>query len=156
MAKRFRFRLEAVLELRRQERDAQRRRVAEAAAVVTEAQTRIARLQAEYESSRKASRETQAIGSVDLTWLSRQELHRNWLRRSMDIRSAELISRRADLESRQAELATASGRLKVVEKLRERRWTQHRRDVNREEQLANDEAGVLLYLRRRQVAACEE
>ncbi len=155
MAKRFRFRLEAVLEQRRRERDARRRSVGEAAAVATEALARITQLRDELEHARESSRDAQVMGAVDLTWLSRQELHRNWLRQSIDSGTEELATRRSELKSRQSELAEASSRLKVVEKLRERRWEQHRRELNREEQTATDEAGVLLYLRRR-AAACGE
>ena len=137
-------------------RDAHRRRVAEAAGAVAQSHTRITQLQAELEGSKQASRQAQVLGSVNLTFVSRQELHRNWLRRSIDGASDELAARRAELESRQGDLAEASSRLKVVEKLRQRRWEQHRRDVNREDQLANDEAGVQLYLRQRHVVVCEE
>jgi len=150
MARRFRFHLETVERLRKQARDAQRRAVADAARAVGTIEERILRLTRQLSDTLDGARDTLRLGRLDLASLRGHELYRGWVHRRIAESYTELACRRSELDVERAKLVEASKQLKVIEKLRERRWRRHLVDVAREEQAASDEAAVQLYLRRRQ------
>lgn len=149
MARRFRFRLETVQRLRKQARDAQRRAVAEAAQAVGAIEDRILRLTLQLNDTLDGARETLRTGRLDLASLRGHELYRGWVHRRIAESYTELACRRSELDVERAKLVEASKQLKVIEKLRERRWRGYLTDVAREEQVTGDEAAVQAYLRRR-------
>lgn len=150
MARRFRFRLETVERLRKQARDAQRRVVADAARTVGRVEERIVHLTRQLHDTLGGARETLRTGRLDLASLRGHELYRGWVHRRIAESYTELACRQSELDVERAKLVEASKQLKVIERLRERRWRRYLADVAREEQAASDEAAVQLYLRRRQ------
>ncbi len=148
MARRFRFRLETVERLRKQARDAQRRVVADAVRTVATLEDRIVHLTRQLDDTFDGARETLRTGRLDVVSLRGHELYRGWVHRRIAESYTDLACRRSELDVERAKLVEASKQLKVIEKLRERRWRRHLADVAREEQAASDEAAVQAYLRR--------
>ena len=148
MAGRFRFRLEVVRRIRRQAQDAQRRVVAESIRAAAAAEERINRLTQDLRHTIDLTREAQGAKALDLVPLRGHQFYSGWLQRQILESDRELAGRRAEVDRERARLAEATKKLKVVEKLREKQWARHMKEVHREEQAAFDEVGAQRYLRR--------
>ncbi len=146
MARRFRFRLDVVERLRRSVRDAQQRVVAEAARAVAAARNRETSWTNDLQGSFAQSRMVQSSARIDMACLLTYQLHRGWLRRTIESAGAEVLEKLHKFEEERTKLSDASKHLKVIEKLRERQWQRHVKEIKREEQVANDEAAVHMFL----------
>lgn len=152
MARRFRFPLETLLMVRRlREREAQRKVAAQRAEIarldrLDQADRReIARQQAELLSAQRQPR------------LDPRELARGWawiahLRRNLAGRMELRAQLAAALTRRQAEYQQARQATKVIETLRERRWSEYVRASRRQEQAGLDEVAQQLHVRATVVA----
>jgi len=139
MAKRFRFRLQTLLEVRQlYEREAKR--------LVGEKSAEIARIdrlnrQTVDEITRQQDDllRAQESGSVDAVGLARGRAWIAHLRKTIAARHTEKAARNEELGELQAKLRDARTQTRIIEKLRERRWDAHRRDTDRREQAESDE-----------------
>ncbi len=156
MARRFRFRLDVVERVRRSLRDAQQRVVAEAARAVAAARNRETSWTNDLQGSFAGSRMIQSSARIDMTCLLTYQLHRGWLRRTIESAGAEVLEKLHKFEEERTKLAEASKHLKVIEKLRERQWQRHVQEIKREEQAVNDEAAVHMFLRDAPTSTVEE
>ena len=147
MAKKFRFRLEAVRKVRAQERDVHRRAVADAVRAASRVEARLAQLSDELRATLNLQRGARRMVLADVVVLRGQQTYRNELHRRIGEALQELTQRRRDVDARRAELAEVSKRVKVIEKLRDKQWTRHRVEVQREAQMDSDETAVQRYLR---------
>lgn len=134
--KRYRFRLEAVLRVRRLEEDLARARLLSASGALADACTRRDDAAARY-------REI----PFELGTCSTEELLRS--RRQAELAAATLAAREAavDAAAREAERAreawmTAVSRVKVLERLDERRREEHRQLFERDETRFLDDVGA--------------
>jgi len=152
MARRFRFRLAAVAKLREQQQKAQRRTVAEALTAVSRIQHAIDGLHGQLGGSMLEIRRHRHGAVLDVSELSRQQLHRGWLHRELTRAGDELTRRRLDLEAQRLKLSDVTKQRKTIENLRKKQWQRHVRDGARDEQTAADEAANSGYLRRRSQA----
>ena len=149
MAKVFRFRLAVVEKIRRREQTLQRRRVADAVRAQTAMQDRIGDLTADLSASVAATSISRQAGMVDVQLLRLSHFRRGWLERRIEESRAELSQRAAEVSTERSALATATQRLRVIEKLRERKWGGHQFEVRKEERAAMDEVAGQLFLRKR-------
>ena len=148
MAGGFRFRLDAVERLRRQDRDGQRRKVAEAARDVQHVENRIALLTQQLADTVDGTRRQRQAQLLDVVSLKRQQFYRGELNRRIEESNKGLLERLAVLEAERRTLTESSRRLKVIEKLRERFRARHEEKMRRMERRAMDEVGVQSYVRR--------
>ncbi len=148
MPRRFQFRLKAVQRFREQVRDEQRRVVAEKVRQVGTVERHVAAFTGELERAVGESRDSQAPGRIDVASARDRHLYRGWLRRNVSDTLTELTAKQTALAMEQARLAETSKQLRVIEKLRDRRWREYRTEVSREEQAAMDEAAASQFLRR--------
>lgn len=148
MARRFRFRLETLRELRQQARDRQQRVVTEALKMAALIEAGMANLTHQLQETIDQSRSVQQAGKLDVRSLSGQEFHRNWLHRRIMESQTELTQKRAELDTERAKLADAFKQLKVIERLKEKQWQRHRAVMAREERALTDEAALNVYLRK--------
>jgi flagellar FliJ protein len=139
MARRFRFRLDTVLRVRAlREREARRKfgvKLAEIAAVE--------RLNAET-SAEIAARQARLLSSQRRTIVDPRELAagRAWvgyLRRQLAERQAVKAALRNELNALREELRQARAQSRMLEKLRERKHAEWKRDADRQEQTDSDE-----------------
>lgn len=149
MARRFRFRLETVRKIRERERDAQRRIVAEKVRAVEAIRDRIGTLTDGMDDNRNGARAARRAGWVSINLLRGHVLHQTWLARTIETKREELDERLGEFRAEQGKLAESSKRLKVIEKLRERKWEQHQVKLAREEIQAGDEASRQIFWRAR-------
>jgi flagellar FliJ protein len=147
MAKRFRFRLDAVERVRRQRRDEQRRAVAEAIRAVQQVDEHMARLNEQIRRSMEEAVAGQRGGPLDLAMVRSHEFHRGWLHRQLAGARIARDERSRELARRRRALAEATKQLRVIEKLREKQWQGHIREIEREEQMLADEMTLARYCR---------
>ncbi|MEK6675108.1 MAG: flagellar FliJ family protein [Planctomycetota bacterium] len=139
MAKRFVFSLEIVRKLRDQSRRVQQRTLAEAQRDVNDVQARLADNERQVSVSMEEERTASSQPGLDVSAVRRQLLHRGWLKRKETELMKEWNDRRLIVIREREKLAEAIKRLKVIEKLRERRWAQHVEQEHRVERKAADE-----------------
>lgn len=148
MAGRFRFRLEVVQRLRQVARDQQRRALAEAIAAVQTSENHVDDLNRSLRDSLMHASTQQQGESLDLSALRAEQRHRAWLHEQLHLAGERVVQSHAELQRQRELLAEATKNLRVIEKLRERRWRRHLEEVQREEQAADDEAAASVVLRR--------
>ena len=152
MAKRFVFRLETVERLRKQARDEQRRVVADAVRALASAESRAASLNEQLRAMVDRARGERQTDHLDIAALRGNQMHRNWLHRRIMESTEEIAKAQVRLDAERAKLGEATARLKVLEKLRERRWSRHLVEVAREEQTIASEIAVQGFVRRMRVS----
>ena len=145
MAKRFTFRLEALLKLRRLREDEKKRVVAARLREIATLDRRRQTLQVEIGRQTVAMRESLSTTTVDVDQF---KMGRHWLvllRRGVLEFEAQLATRRAILAQERVELAEARKQTKVLERLKERQQATHTATLNRREQMELDEMNSLRF-----------
>jgi len=148
VARRFNFPLETVLNVRRlHEREAKRKLAAKRA--------ELARLDQLDEATRGeiANRQTEILRAQQTGTVDPRDLSRGWawiahLRRTMQQRQQVRERELAELAKLQDAFREARRETRVIEKLRERRWTTYKRDRDRHEQAVADEMAQQLHTRK--------
>jgi flagellar FliJ protein len=138
MAKVFRFRLDRVLDLRRLHEKMKKKELAQVRAAVTRQQNDILQLLIRLDQGKGVSRDLRK-DKIDMTSLRMQEQHLNGLMRSIRVGHQSLQERALDERKIQAELAEASKKVRVLERLREKKKVEYMRELGREEQKFLDE-----------------
>ena len=139
MAKRFEFRLEAVRQLRKRARDRAARSVALQQAVVNAVAARTDEFADRLEAEQASGRSHRETVRLDMPELRSRQYHSKWLEDQIAEASNELRSATAELALERDKLGRSLAALKGIEKLRERCWTTHLRELQREEQAETDE-----------------
>ena len=88
------------------------------------------------------------LNGLHLRHLRLEEGWRVGLDRRLRRASAELVKRLQVREARRGEFVEARKKVRVLEQLRERRLTEHRRGVDREEQKISDENAITTHRRK--------
>lgn len=139
MASPFRFRLERLLELRREKETAAQRELAEAVRQAREEAARLAALNAEEEGLKRSS---SRVGALDLAGLRLVEGYLGSLeRRARASRERLSALGLVEAEKRRA-LAEAAKGVKALERFRERKLAEWRRASDREEVRVLDEVAA--------------
>ena len=145
MAKRFHFPLATLLRMRELHEREAKRKVGEKLAEI--AQLDQANQQADNEirmrqSDLLASQRTGTIATTDIArtrgWITHL---RHTILQRQDMRAARV----KELEVLQAELRVARKNKRIIEKLRDRRWEEYRKDLQRREQAQADELAQQLH-----------
>jgi flagellar FliJ protein len=146
VAKRFRFRLETLLKVRElREREAKRNVAAKRA--------EIARLDQLDEQTATEIRRHQSVllaaqqsGALDPVALQRGRAWIGHLRKTITLRHIQRQTLLEQLAERQAQWREARKQMRVLEKLKERRWDEHRRKEERLERAALDELAQQMHV----------
>ena len=148
MARGFVFRLEALLRVRKQELDAQKREVARAVLEKYDIEQHLAdresTLRGEFESLRDEQADS---GRLDLAGIRGHRLYMGRLHREIAETYQQLGLKDQELAKEREKLAEASKRLKAIEKLKEKRWRRYITELNRKEQAMDDETELQQYMR---------
>ena len=149
MAKRFRFRLEAVLKVRKRKRDEARR-------VVADRQRRISRIADQITACRNGigeavdeSRRAQHAAAPDVTTLRRYRSYIGAMDRAIGNAEAEMDRQHERLRQEQRQLTLANKEVKAIEKLRERQLARHDEQQQRADRAESDEIALQLHRRTR-------
>ncbi|MBM3998534.1 MAG: flagellar export protein FliJ [Planctomycetes bacterium] len=144
----FRFRLESLLRIRRDERDAARRAHAQAVDARRIVEDRIGSAEEELAETRNRAAASAAPGAVDVDRL----MHTHRYALLLGSRVGHLRGQAAKIDEeiarRMEQLAKADREVRLLEKLRERKLETHREDAFRREQRAIDEMAQQVSLRR--------
>ncbi len=144
MAK-FKFTLEPVLDQRERTEDERQQVLAQRVLELKAAEDELARLNAEYKRYARALREDHAeLSSEQLRW---HYAHLEYLDRCMTMQNGIIFQRRAAVERARADLVVASKERKVIEKLKERRFEEHRIFQAAQEQKDLDDSNNRRYTR---------
>lgn len=144
----FHFRLEAVRRTRAQARDVSRRAVAHQAGLVLRAEQRIAALNDELRETVGMSRDQLQSTALDVTSLCSNQFFRGWLQNRILEAQHERANEHSRWETERQALAEATKKLRVIEKLKDRRWKAYLAEQNRKEQAALDESALQAHQRR--------
>lgn len=140
MPKAFQFRMERLLELRRLQEDLKKRELAAANRAVAQRQQTILLLLVEENAAKDELKELKgADRALDLTAIRIQEQYRNWLDHQIVQSYRELQDLQRRTAEKRAELSEASKGVRVLERLRERKRSEHRYAMDRDEQKFLDE-----------------
>lgn len=153
MAKRFRFRLETVLKIRKQREDEAKRVVAERLRRIADVGNDIDSMRSQISSEIKSFRQSHASGRIDTARISN---HRHWLihlDQNVLASKSHLGELEAELAQERVALGEARKQVRVLEKLEERQRARHAKELNRAEALESDEIGNNLYLRQRRAVS---
>lgn len=155
MALGFRFRLEVIRQIRRREREAQRRVVADAVGAVSGVEERIEQLSDQLRRSVDGMRESRRDQGLDVMTIRGQQVYSGQLQQRIIESYTELTAKRETLDKDRRQLAEATKRLKVIEKLRDKQWARYMERIRAAEQSAVDEAAMEVHRRRQGVVAGE-
>lgn len=139
----FRFRLQTVLRLREAERDRRRSELAEALAAEELLAAQLARIQAELEALRGHLARAAAPGSISVEKLLEGRRYELTLQAQMRLLETERTKIVAEIERRRLALTQAENNVKILEKLRDRRYAQWQRAENRRNLQSLDEQATL-------------
>ena len=138
MAKAFRFRLDRVLELRRLHEEMKKKELAQVRVELTRKQNAILQELIKLDQGKGVSRDLRK-SKVDMTLLRMQEQYLNQLMRGVQRMHQGLQENVLSEKQKLAELAEASKKVKVLERLREKKKAEYKLELNREEQKFLDE-----------------
>jgi len=144
VARRFRFRLESLLRLRRSLEENAQRGLARALAQLDQARTRLARLRQD----RTEALESRSLAPGQAVDLERWRAVERWvlaLERRIVIAGEDLKEAEARVAAARQELVRAHRARLMLERLKERRQEQHAIEQLREEAREMDEMAVLRY-----------
>jgi len=117
---RFEFRLQAVLDLRRQQREQRRAQLAAAIDLERQVEQRRRGLEAELDRQRQWVRAGTLPGAIDVERLRIAGQYESSLRAQLEHVAASFEAAAAEIENCQQALATADGEVRTLEKLRDR------------------------------------
>lgn len=146
MAKRFTFRLETMLKIRRQREDRHKRIVAERLRQIVAVREQLISLDRQIMAETHAIRKGQKPGTIDLQQAIR---HRNWLthlHKAILDGQARLRFLEARLAQERAALAEAAKQRRILEKLKERQYLRYRQEEERTETKVADDQTTIRYI----------
>lgn len=152
MARKFRFRLETLRRVRELEQDAQRRCLAVAIREVGAMEGQLTKLGEQLRDTLESCRTERDFGRLAPATLRAHQQHTEYLHRRIRDAQIQLVARQEQVGEEQAKLAQARKKLRVLEKLREKKRESYLREVTREEQKETDEAASQMMLCRSSIA----
>ena len=146
MARRFTFRFDTMLKIRRQREDEHKRIVAGRLREITKVQEQLASLDRQIRDELASIRSRQEPGTIDMQQVIR---HRRWLghlHKGVLDGQAQLGFLEAKLAQERAALAEAAKQRRILEKLRERQNERFVKEQDRIETLAADDMTTVRFV----------
>ena len=142
MAKRFTFRLETVLRLRRIEEDKHKRIVAGRVHQIQNSRGRIVQMHDAIRVENRQFALAAGAGALDMDYIRKQRHFVACMHEGVSHQQHEISRLNERLAAERADLARASMRAKVVEKLKEKQHARYRKKVEKIEQSEMDETAL--------------
>jgi len=146
MAKRFKFRLDTVLKIRKQREDQRKRVVADRLRQISQVREQMAAIDRQIGDEMRAIRRAQSPGTIDIQQAMR---HRHWLghlHKTALEAGARLRFLEARLAQERAVLAEAVKQRRILAKLKEQQWERYRQEADKRELAASDEMATVRYV----------
>jgi flagellar FliJ protein len=145
MARPFRFRLETVLKLRKQNEDEHKRIVADRVRQLNEVRRRLTQMENQIELEAELVRAGRIRGRIEAQDLARGRHWLSYLQRALLETQDHMRTVEARLDRERAELARAAKEAKALEKLKERQRQRHQAEEKRIERRELDEMAILRF-----------
>ena len=146
MAKRFKFRLDTVLKIRKQREDQRKRVVADRLRQIARVREQMASIDRQIRDEMAAIRSAQEPGTIDIQQAMR---HRHWLghlHKTALEAEARLRFLEARLAQERAALAEAMKERRILEKLKDQQWQRYRKEGEKREIVESDEMATVRYV----------
>ena len=151
MAKRFRFRLETVLKVRRQREDQQKRVVAGKAREVTSLGSRTRAIGMRIAQAVGAARGLRRTGPMDMSQIARQRFWISHLQRALIETRQQMQGTERELARERQVLADLARDRKTLEKLKDKQAERYQAEIDRAERLELDELAIAGAARKRKL-----
>ena len=139
MAKRFRFRLQPLLDLRKRREAQQQRIVALRLAQLAQLCDRLSQLHHNVTATIASARRDRQVEGLDINTALQEQRWRYHLKRTIARQESAIEQAQSALRDERAELARRATQHKAIERLKERRLAEHNTAVTRSEQAEADE-----------------
>lgn len=151
--RKFTFRLETLLRLRRQAEDECREALAAAVEAARQALDTVRKLEAERVALEQAWAEAERQSGTNAETFRDFEAYRGVLQRRLNAAKAKLTQAREHERNCRLRLQEAAKKRRILEKLRERHAQRHAEAVLKEQQNQLDEHGTTRFVRRKEAEA---
>ena len=145
--KQFRFRLQPLLRLRKQQEDQKKRVVGALLTQIHDLQRQALELAEAIKAEGETLKQQYEQGNVDLNWVSHYRRYITSVQRAIVERIQTATNVQEKLHQARRELAEAAKQTKILEKLKERQQKQYEREWQRKENRQLDEIGTKVFLR---------
>jgi len=143
----FIFKLETVLDLRRQAEKEQQRAVAKIQQQIEHLRRQIQQTQQAISQQHRALSADKLIGRLDLSYITHEKRFVGNLQLLLVQTFQQLVAREQEMVGARAKLLEAAKARKVIEKLREKQFFRWRQEQDRKESAQLDELGTQVALR---------
>jgi flagellar FliJ protein len=141
--RKFVFQLESVLEYRQNMEDHEKNLLGRAVQKALAEEQSLDKLSLKRQQHLTACKSSE----VNLTFIHQQEVHLQYIEAKINQSQEKLIEAKKKVKIHKRSLVDASKKRKMIEKIREKRLQEYRRDLAKEEQGILDEAGIAAYCR---------
>ena len=145
--KQFRFRLQPLLRLRKQQEDQKKRAVGALLTQIHDLQRQALELAEAIKAEGETLKQQYVQGNVDLNWVSHYRRYVTSVQRAIAERIQAATNIQEKLHHARRDLAEAAKQTKILEKLKERQQKQYEREWQRKENRELDEIGTKVFLR---------
>ena len=146
--KKFKFRLQNLLQLRQQQEDQKKQAVGELLAQIHEYQRQSLEMAAAIRKEGEKLKRQYQEGKVDLDWVGYYRLYVTHLHNAISERIKKVAQVQVKLSAARQELVEAAKQTKILEKLREKQKKRYDKQIRRREGQQQDEISTNSYLRR--------
>ncbi len=146
--KKFNFRLEPVLKLRKQIENQKKRVVGDMMAEINQQQQRALELADSIRDEGQRVKNLQEQGQVDLEWMSYYYRYVAQTRQAIQLRINNVMNMQQNLNTARQDLSQAARQTKALEKLKEKRKNAYMHEFEHQQRREWDEIGSNLYLRK--------
>ncbi len=149
--KKFSFRLEPVLRLRKLQEDQKKRAVGALQGQIAQRQQETLELAANMHREGQDLKQQFSRGHVDVSKVAFYQNYVGSLQRSINEKITSVGEIQQKLAMARGELSIAARERRIIEKLKEKQLERHSSEMTRQEKLEQDEAGNNLFLRSRKL-----
>ncbi|MBI9017101.1 MAG: flagellar export protein FliJ [Phycisphaerae bacterium] len=146
--KKFQYRLEPLLKLRKQLEDQKKRAVGELLSDINKQQQQALDMADQITRQSSTLRDQFASGTVDVQWISYYQGYVTNVRRSINTKIENVKHTQQKLHGARVELAEAAKQTKILEKLKENQLNTHTAELNKQETADLDEIATGKYCRK--------
>ncbi len=145
--KKFKFRLETVLQLRQRKEDEKKKVVGELVSKINEQQNQAIEMSRILQQEGQHLKSQHELGQIDLNWMSQYRRYVSHIHQAINHRIENVTQIQNELQHARMDLMHATREKKIIEKLKEKKHKLYKKELNKEQAREQDEVAQQLYLR---------
>ena len=149
--KKFKYRLEPLLHIRRQQEDQKKRAVAKLLTHITKQQNQALALHQSLQDEGRILKQRHSEGVVDLQWVAHYRRYVTSVQRAISQRVDAVRATQGSLQGARAELVNAKRETRKLELLKEQRREAYLKELARRERITEDEIAAAFHRRQHAV-----